>query len=129
MRSPKVLSVGQCSMDHGAISRYLQREFGAKVIAAADREQFARQMQAEPYDLILVNRILDGDGTSGLDLIRERNAHPELADTPIMLVSNYPDAQKSAESLGALAGFGKSALASGATRSKLAAVLKHEENA
>jgi DNA-binding response OmpR family regulator len=115
-------------MDHGAISRYLQREFGAKVIAAADREQYARQMQAEPYDLILVNRILDGDGTSGLDLIRERNAIPELADTPIMLVSNYPDAQKSAESLGALAGFGKSALASGTTRSKLAAVLEPEKN-
>jgi DNA-binding response OmpR family regulator len=113
-------------MDHGAISRYLQREFGAKVIAAADREQFTRQTQSDPYDLILVNRILDGDGTSGLDLIRERNENPALAGTPIMLVSNYPDAQKSAESLGAHPGFGKASLTAGTTRSKLAAVLEPE---
>jgi CheY-like chemotaxis protein len=128
MRAPKVLSVGQCSMDHGTISRYLQREFGAKVTAASDREEFAKQSQAEPYDLVLVNRVLDGDGTTGLELIRQWMSNPGLAETPIMLVSNYADAQKSAESLGALSGFGKASLAAGATRSKLAAVLESEGN-
>jgi len=114
-------------MDHGSISRFLQREFGAKVIAASDREEIEQHIQSAPCDLVLVNRILDGDGTTGLDLIREWTSSPDLAEIPIMLVSNYPDAQQSAESLGALPGFGKASLTAAATRAKLAAVLGPKE--
>jgi DNA-binding response OmpR family regulator len=111
-------------MDHGTISRYLQREFGAKVVGTSYREGAEGEIQSDPFDLILVNRILDGDGTTGLELIREWKSKPDLANTPVMLVSNYPDAQKSAEALGALPGFGKASLGTSATRSKIAAVLE-----
>jgi DNA-binding response OmpR family regulator len=111
-------------MDHGTISRYLQREFQAKVIGASDRDQTERQLGSEAFDLILVNRVLDGDGTPGLDLIGKWKSDPKLNHLPVMLVSNFPDAQRSAESLGALPGFGKASLTAPSTRLRLAIVLE-----
>lgn len=126
MQSPKVLSVGQCSMDHGTISRFLQREFGAKVVGTSDRQSTEQRLQSDAFDLILINRVLDGDGTPGLDLIRECKSNPDLAETPVMLVSNYADAQQSAEALGALPGFGKASIANATTRSRIAAALQRQ---
>jgi hypothetical protein len=40
-----------------------------------------------------------------------------------MLISNYPDAQAAAKALGALEGFGKSALSSSAVKTRLAELL------
>ena len=124
MSSPLVLSAGQCAMDHATISRYLQREFHAKVVAASDRQETERELGSHKFDLILVNRILDGDGALGMDLLRDWKDDPEYAGPPVMLVSNYSDAQKQAVALGALPGFGKATLASPETREKLAAILE-----
>jgi len=127
MKSRRVLSVGQCAMDHGTISRYLEREFHAKVVRASDREEVECELGAQEFDLILVNRIFDRDGTSGVELLREWKEDPENTLAPVMLVSNYPDAQQQAVALGALPGFGKASLTSAATREKLAAVLQQGE--
>ena len=61
------------------------------------------------FDLVLVNRILDADGSSGLALVRElkQTDEPRVANTPVMLVSNFAEARHQAEALGALPGFGK----------------------
>lgn len=109
MSSPRVLSIGQCAADHSSISAVLERHFGATVVAA-DTAAEAEKLLAEPFSLVLVNRILDADGSKGLDLIRRLKREPAAADIPVMLVSNLDDAQAEAAAVGAVAGFGKAAL-------------------
>jgi two-component system chemotaxis response regulator CheY len=110
MATRRVLSVGQCGADHGSISRTLQRAFGAEVVAAHSPAEALRRLRAESFDLVLVNRVLDADGSSGLDLIRAVRADEGLGGVPVMLVSNYEDAQEEAVAAGAAPGFGKAAL-------------------
>ena len=110
MDKPRILSVGQCSFDHRLISRHLGKMYGAEVAGANTKGEALVTLRAGEFDLVLVNRVFDGDGTSGLDLIRAIKADPKLAAIPVMLVSNYQDAQAEAKALGALPGFGKTDL-------------------
>jgi CheY-like chemotaxis protein len=103
----KIVSLGQCGVDHPAITRFCREAVGADVVGT---ETFAQTLAVEEPDLILVNRILDATGESGLDFIRQFRADPARQTTPIVLVSNYADAQREAQELGAAAGFGKSSL-------------------
>ena len=123
MPSTRVLSVGQCSYDQGAITRTLEHAFDVRVKGAVAKDDALEALRSEPFNLVLVNRILDRDGSSGLDLIRAIKADPELAEVPVMLVSNYGDAQADAVAIGALRGFGKVELRDPATRDRLAEVL------
>src|SRR5262249_3868026 len=104
----KVLSVGQCGYDHSSIARQLRQRFGAEVVAASDAPEAVAALRDGGFDLALVSRVLDGDGFSGVDLIRAMKDDPALSGVPVMLVSNYESAQDQAVSLGALKGFGKS---------------------
>jgi CheY-like chemotaxis protein len=110
MSAKRVLNVGHCAADNWSISRTLQKAFAAEVVPASTVTEALVRLQQETFALVLVNRILDGDGSSGLDLIREMKDDEKLADVPIMLVSNHPDAQQEAASAGAAPGFGKAAL-------------------
>lgn len=121
---PRVLNIGQCALDHGSISRYLRKTFGADVDAAATFSQALQKLRATPFDLVLVNRVTDSDGTFGLDLIRSIKSEPALATLPVILVSNYPDAQAEAEKLGAMSGFGKAELSTAKARECLSAALE-----
>jgi two-component system chemotaxis response regulator CheY len=108
MTNRRVLSVGQCGYDHWSISRALQRSFGATVVPAATAEEALERLHGEEFALVLVNRVLDADGGSGLELIRRIRSEP--AAPPVMLVSNYEDAQIEAVAAGAAPGFGKAAV-------------------
>ena len=110
MTPKRILSVGQCGFDHGGISRTFRQAFGAEVAAAATQAQALDWLRKEPFALVLVNRVFDADGDSGVDFIRKLKADAALAATPVMLVSNYADAQKEAVAAGAEPGFGKSSL-------------------
>jgi two-component system chemotaxis response regulator CheY len=123
MSNRRVLSVGQCGFDHGKISRHLGNVFGVQVLGADTFDEALTVLRCERFDLVLVNRVSDLDGARGLDLIRAMKAHPALAGVPVMLVSNYPDVQKEAQAIGALAGFGKGDLTSEQTTARLRAVL------
>jgi CheY-like chemotaxis protein len=103
----RIVSLGQCGVDHPAIARFCREAVGAEVVGT---ETFAQTLAVEGADLILVNRVLDATGESGLDCIRRFRADPARHATPIVLVSNYADAQRDAQALGAAAGFGKSSL-------------------
>ena len=124
--SPKVLSVGQCSLDHGNIGRMLSEEFGADVKQAATTEEALRAVRAGNYDLVLVNRVLDADGGSGLDLIQRLLGDADTRAPPTMLVSNHAEAQDAAVAFGAERGFGKNALTSPETRDLLASILARQ---
>ena len=72
---------------------------------------------ARKFDLVLVNRVLDLDGSSGLELIQTLKEDPDqpLKATPVMLVSDYPEAAADGRRAGREPGFGKSELQSPAT--------------
>ena len=76
-----------------------------------------------PFDLILINRILDADGPAGMGVLYELKSQPSTADVPVMIISNYADAQDTAVESGAVRGFGKAELANPATRASLAQFL------
>jgi two-component system chemotaxis response regulator CheY len=119
----KVLSLGQCAADHASIGGLLRRQLDAEVDAADTFADAEARLNGSRYDLILVNRVLDRDGTEGLEFIARIKAHPEWRQFPVMLVSNYQDAQEQAIARGALPGFGKASLGSTKTISRLRAVL------
>jgi two-component system chemotaxis response regulator CheY len=102
-----ILSVGQCGFDHGLLSRFFAKQFRAQVVGADTKDEALEQLRLGPFALVLVNRVADLDGAPGVDLIRAMKSEPALADVPVMLVSDYPDAQAEAVAAGALPGFGK----------------------
>jgi two-component system chemotaxis response regulator CheY len=77
--------------------------------------------------LILVNCTIPGEPSSGIEWIRQLKADDQTAGTPMMLVSNYPDAQQQAVAAGAAPGFGKAELGAGQTIEKLRPFLDHPE--
>jgi len=119
----RVLDVGQCDFDHARISRMLADGFNAHVDRAHDADAACEAVAREVYDLVLINRLLDVDGSEGTALIERLLADDTTRDTPVMLVSNYPDAQEGAVRLGAEPGFGKDALDDAATLELLAPLL------
>ena len=126
-KKPRVLSVGQCSPDHYGICRLLGEAFGAEVAAADQAEEALAAAKAGDFDLVLVNRVFDATGESGLELIRRLRADADTSCTPVMLVSNYEDAQAEAAALGARPGFGKAELGDSATQERLAQALRTVE--
>ena len=123
---PRVLDVGQCDFDHDNISRMLSEEFGVGAMRAATYEEAFRAVRAGHYDLVLVNRVLDADGASGLVVMQQLLSNEDTRATPTMLVSNYADAQDAAVALGATRGFGKNTLTSPETRDLLAPLLDRQ---
>jgi two-component system chemotaxis response regulator CheY len=105
-----VLSLGQCAADHAALSWLLRTQLDAEVTAAAMFEDALTRLRQGGIALVLVNRVLDYDGSSSLEFITQIKADESRRDVPVMLVSNYANAQKEAVALGALPGFGKAAL-------------------
>lgn len=110
MARPRILSVGQCGFDQRSLSRFLDQHFHAEVFPASTAAEAIDDLRSKPIDLILINRVLDVDGSSGLEVIRAIKADPALAAIPVMLVSNYAEAQQQAQKLGAVPGFGKAEL-------------------
>jgi two-component system chemotaxis response regulator CheY len=120
----RILSVGQCDFDGSNIERLLREHFAVQVETARDTGEALPLVCESRFDLVLVNRIFDGNGESGLEFIRRVKAHPQTRPTPVMLVSNFADAQQSAVELGAQPGFGKNALQATATIDRIAAALR-----
>jgi CheY-like chemotaxis protein len=119
MPAKRVLSVGQCWADHGALEHLLERQFQAKLVNAATAADAVEQLRQVAFDLVLVNRVFDADGGSGVELIKQVKADSELAAVPVMMVSNYEDAQREAQAAGAVPGFGKAALGHPQTAARL----------
>ncbi|WP_425615651.1 response regulator [Anatilimnocola sp. NA78] len=120
----RVLDIGNCSVDHGAISGMLTKQFGAEVIQAHGPEDSLVLLKQTHFDLVLVNRKLDQDYSDGLDIIHAMKADPQIAAVPVMLISNYPQYQEEAIESGALPGFGKKELYLDSTQENLSKLLK-----
>jgi two-component system chemotaxis response regulator CheY len=119
----RVLSIGQCSVDHAAIAKMLKNNFAAAIVPVDTAEDALQALGREKFALVLVNRKLDADYSDGLEIIRQIKADPQLAATPCMLVTNYPEHQQAAVAVGAEPGFGKLAYHEPQTRERLARFL------
>ncbi|HMP07461.1 MAG TPA: response regulator [Lacipirellulaceae bacterium] len=120
----RVLDVGNCGPDHAAIKQYLAGQFDCEVLQAHGEEDALAALRGGGVDLVLINRKLDRDYSDGVDILRRIKADPDLAATPVMLVTNYADHQDAAVALGALRGLGKLELGRPEPRARLAPVLE-----
>jgi response regulator RpfG family c-di-GMP phosphodiesterase len=124
MTTKKVLSLGQCAADNWSISRLLSESLGAAVSEADSFEEALTLLRNDTFALVLVNRVLDVDGASGLDFITRLKSDDALRSIPVMLVSNIADAQRQAVTKGGLPGFGKAALHQSSTLEQLRSILE-----
>ena len=113
----KILDLGQCGFDGPNIKAVLQEQLGATVVNASTAQAAGQKLDGGAFDLILVNRVFAADDASGLDWIRQYKS--EGGQTPVMLVSDHADAQKQAQQLGAVPGFGKANLEAEETLEKI----------
>ncbi len=111
MAAKRILSIGQCAADNFSIGSLVEDHFSdIAVDSVHTAAQAMKTLRATAYDLVLVNRLLDYDGTRGLEIIRQIKADEALSAIPVMLVSNHADAQHEALDAGAVRGFGKANL-------------------
>jgi len=108
--SKKVLDVGQCDADHSRISAWLGENFSVEIDRAHSHDEAIKMVHEVEYDLVLLNRIMDADGTAGMDVLNGIKSDAATRETNVMVISNFEDAQKSAVSSGAVEGFGKAAM-------------------
>jgi PleD family two-component response regulator len=123
MSQKTVLSIGQCRPDTAAIGYYLKSQFDVNVLTADLPDQAMAVLEANPVDLVMINRKLDADGSDGLEILTRIRGGSKSA-VPVMLVSNYADWQQKAVEMGAVYGFGKAELNRPETRTRLAAILE-----
>jgi response regulator of citrate/malate metabolism len=104
----RILDVGQCGFDGPRIMQLLEEQLNAKVDTANTAAETKHKVAKGKYDLILVNRLLAADQSSGTDLIGDLVRSG--VRTPVMLVSDLQEAQDEAVANGAVQGFGKAVL-------------------
>jgi len=104
--SRTVVLVGHCGPDMFMLKSAVGRVVSdAPIETINDRTALAPHLNGE--NVLLVNRVLDGDfdGVSGIELIRSAAGSD---DPPItILISNFPESQAEATAAGARPGFGK----------------------
>ena len=82
--------------------------FDATVVQAHGLDDAMSELKQHDFDLVLVNRLLDRDGSSGMEVLRQiRDLNSDLK---VMLITNFSEHQDSAVEAGAIRGFGKKSL-------------------
>lgn len=119
----RVLDVGNCAADHGAIQALIEENFRAEVVQVHGADDALDQLRAQPFALVLINRKLDRDHSDGLVVLKQIKAQANLATVPVMLITNFVEHQQSAVQCGAEPGFGKSELDRPETLDKLSKFL------
>lgn len=116
-----VLLLGHCGFDGPKIGAKVSNSFQAKILTAATATDATKVLASHKIDIILVNRIFDADGDSGIEWIK--NFKKEESAIPALLISNYADAQTQAVAVGGAVGFGKSELSSNLPIERIRAAL------
>lgn len=115
----QVLDIGNCGPDHQAIRQLIEDRFDALVQQAHHAADALPLMKRQRFDLILINRKLDQDYSDGIKLLNAIKSDPDIADLPVMLVTNYEEHQQLAMQAGGTRGFGKLALEAPETLARL----------
>ena len=123
MSTKIVLSVGQCRPDHAAITHFLSSNFDVQILATDLYDDTVRVLSEKSVDLVLINRKLDADYSDGMAILKTIKEDPQTNQIPVMLISNFPDAQEAAVDAGAMYGFGKAELNSPDTVERVRGIL------
>ena len=119
----KVLDIGNCGPDFAAITSFLTANFDCTVDQAHGTDDALEKLRAGSFDLVTINRKLDRDYTDGVEVLKSIKADAAVGHVPVMLVTNLPEHQDLAVSLGAQRGFGKLEYGLSETVERLAAIL------
>ncbi|HMO35333.1 MAG TPA: hypothetical protein PKA06_04760 [Gemmatales bacterium] len=120
----QVLSVGNCAFDFGTLTDHLKRHFKIEMENVDTAEAAEDTLKKKQYNLVMVNRLFDVNQDSGIDFIRRCKEANKTE--PMMLISNFPEAQAEAVAVGAIPGFGKSEVGKPAWVEKLKPFLADE---
>jgi len=119
--APLVLLVGHCLPDSFGLRRAVKKALARAEVTRVNSEDALRR-RLPRADLLLVNRALDGRFTDvdGVAMIARLRGESAGSPARLMLVSDYPEAQRAAEEEGALPGVGKSDLRSRGSLERIA---------
>lgn len=109
----RVLDIGNCGPDHHSLTKLVTNNFDAAVDQAHQAVDALSMLEKDDYALAVVNRLLDCDGSSGMDVIRQ--VKEKYSDLPVMLVTNFEEHQAAAVAAGCEPGYGKNDLFSDST--------------
>src|SRR5271168_2363225 len=103
----KVAFVGHCGPDSTYLRMLVRKALGQADVHMIEEPAELNQMLDQGVDLILFNRELGygfepDTGVEFIKLLKQR-----YPTAPMMLISNYPEAQAAALAAGAVPGFGK----------------------
>lgn len=115
MAAASVLDVGNCDPDHGMIQQMLRENFDVRIDRVMFVDDALARMRENRYDLVLFNRLIFEDGNEGIELLKKAKADPALQSVPIMMISNFEDAQAASIAAGGEPGFGKKTIFAPAT--------------
>ncbi|QDU73199.1 hypothetical protein Pan97_01660 [Bremerella volcania] len=115
----QVLDVGNCGYDHGSLKSLIERNFDAKVLQSHGPADTLKMLREQTFALVVINRKLDRDHSDGIEILIDLKANEQLKDIPVMMLSNYEEAQAAAQAAGAVPGFGKRDLGKETTLKKL----------
>ena len=117
-----VVTVGHCDPDHASLQR-LVSDFDCEIAQVHSLSEIQDLQNDRSIVLLLVNRVFDRCGSSGIELIKQIKSAEETREIPAMLISNFEDSQQESMAAGGIAGFGKAQLNLPETKNKLSQVL------
>lgn len=115
MAAASVLDVGNCDPDHGMIQQMLRENFDIRIDRVMFVDDALARMRENRYDIVLFNRLIFENGTEGIELLKKAKADPALQSVPIMMISNFEEAQAASVAAGGEPGFGKKSVFADAT--------------
>lgn len=107
----QVLGVGHCGYDNSRLQSVLKKLGGSYENIDSPAAALEKVKQGD-YALVLPNRVIGGDQTGGLGVIKAMQKDETLRATPVLLISAMRDKQEEAVAAGARPGFGKDLLES-----------------
>lgn len=128
MSKAQLLDVGNCDPDHSTISRMLNEHFDVSIDRVMFVDEALAKLNENPnYHLVLVNRLIFADRSPGIELVHQTQADKKLKNIPVMMVSNFEEAQQQAVEAGAVRGFGKDAIFENSTADQLSKYLSKKD--
>lgn len=118
-----VLDCGNCGPDFNSIRQMVSSQFGASIVQAHGAQDAIELLKSKDIDLVTINRKLDRDYSDGMEVLKAIKADPDVANVPVMIVTNYEEHQESAMAAGAVRGFGKLSINTEETKELLAPYL------
>lgn len=123
MAQANVLEVGNCDPDHATLNRMLTDRFDVRVDRVMFVNEAIERLRKEKYALVLFNRLIFADSSPGIAILERAKADPAVNGTPMMMISNFDEAQQQCVAAGGVVGFGKNAIFEDSTAELLAEYL------